>query len=331
MTALAFGVGQQEYWQYRNLEHSSPTYWLDYIRGAGLAPEQYRIGVKFTAWWLVRHLHWHFRYGFALLDLIGLITAVLLTYNMLERRPAVRDASLALQWFAAAVTFGLAAYYLMWVGFFFRPETLPSVGLTAVMAWLWAARHKSGAGRNAVIAGGLLLASAAMGWVRADIPCALNGGFFLISLTRSGKDLSLPRRLATVTSLLCVAVAAGTQFYIMHVLYPQATYGTIPRIMVFRELKRPLGLVAFLIFMLPILWTGLEAWQKRTRMDGWSRGLIFGSTIYLLTWIVMGRIEEVRIFIPFALALAPLTAELALRRLAGGFPPSAMQAPEGEA
>jgi hypothetical protein len=31
-------------------------------------------------------------------------------------------------------------------------------------------------------------------------------------------------------------------------------------------------------------------------------------------WVTVGRIREVRIFLPFALALAPLTVELAMQR-----------------
>jgi hypothetical protein len=35
-------------------------------------------------------------------------------------------------------------------------------------------------------------------------------------------------------------------------------------------------------------------------------------------WVVVGKIAEVRIFLPFALALAPLTAELAMQRFLSG-------------
>jgi hypothetical protein len=35
--------------------------------------------------------------------------------------------------------------------------------------------------------------------------------------------------------------------------------------------------------------------------------------VFLAMWVTVGRIKEVRIFLPFALALAPLTAELAMQ------------------
>jgi len=39
-----------------------------------------------------------------------------------------------------------------------------------------------------------------------------------------------------------------------------------------------------------------------------------GALIFLGMWVTVGRIEEVRIFLPFALALVPLTIEIALQQ-----------------
>lgn len=315
LVALAAGVCDQTYWQYSNVDHYWPAYWLPFVHGTGLAPEQYRIGVKFAAWWLVEHLHWGFRHGFVLMDVVGLVAAVLLTYNLLERRQAIREARIELQCFAAVVVFALAAYYLGWVLFFFRPETLPSVGLTLLLAWLWTARGKESSGGRIATVPALILASAAQAWIRADIPCALNAGILLICITRYGRDLPLPKRTAILTAVACIAVAAGTQLYIMRVMYPHASYGPIPVFMVTRDLHMWLGLPPFIVFMLPVVWTGLQAWRERASLDGPSLGILIGAAIYLFLWILMGKIDEVRIFIPFALALSPLTAELALRKI----------------
>jgi len=37
--------------------------------------------------------------------------------------------------------------------------------------------------------------------------------------------------------------------------------------------------------------------------------------VYAVLWCTIGKIDEVRIFLPFALALAPLTAEMATLRV----------------
>ena len=42
--------------------------------------------------------------------------------------------------------------------------------------------------------------------------------------------------------------------------------------------------------------------------------MLTGALIFLGMWVTVGRIEEVRIFLPFALALVPLTIEIALQQ-----------------
>lgn len=313
LLAAVLGFCDQSYWQYSDVDHYFKGYWMPFVQGMGAAPEQYRIGVKMTAWWLVRHLSWDFRYGFTLMDVIASIAGALLVYDLLLRRPAIRTASTALQWFASAGLVLLVCYYMAWVGFFFRPETLPSFGLTACMAWLWTRRRDGNGGVLTIC--GLLAAAAAQAWIRADIPCALNAGIFFASLTRAGRGLSISRRTALVTSGACIALAAGTQLYIMRVLYPHASYGNIPLFMVTHDLHQPLTFPPFLIFTLPVIWTGVQAWRRRSMLDTGSRGLLLGAAIYLVLWILMGKLDEVRIFIPFAIAIIPVTMELAVQRI----------------
>ena len=123
-----------------------------------------------------------------------------------------------------------------------------------------------------------------------------------------------------MTSAVCIAIAAGTQLYIMHVVYPQASYGRIPVFMVTRDLHQPLTYPPFLIFILPVVWTAVEAWRQRAALDTGSRGLLLGAAIYFVLWVVMGKLDEVRIFIPFAVVLIPITMELAIRRTSFGTP-----------
>jgi len=316
--AAVLGVCDQNYWLYSNVDHYFSGNWMPYVRGTGGAPEQYRIGVKMVAWWFVKHLSWGFRHGFSLMDVITSTVGVLLVYQLLLGRPTIRAASTAVQWFASAGFALLVCYYMAWVGFFFRPETLPSFGLTACMAWLWTRR--SGEGTAGWTICGLLLCAAAQSWIRADIPCALNAGMFLASLTRRGGGLSISRRKALVTSASCVAVSVGTQLYIMRVLYPHASYGGTPLFMLTHDIRQPLTFPPFLIFMLPLAWTAVQAWRQRCAVDTRSWGLLLAAAIYFLLWVVLGKLDEVRIFIPFAVVLIPLTMELAVRRIAPGAP-----------
>jgi hypothetical protein len=314
LIAAVLGVCDQSYWQYSEVDHFIKSYWMPFIRGTGPAPEQYRIGVKMAAWWLVDHLSWGFRYGYTLMDVMASTVGVLLVYDLLLRRQIIRTASAASQWFASAGFALLVCYYMAWVGFYFRPETLPSFGLTAAMVWLWTYRTNQRSGTSLIVCG-LVVCAAAQAWIRADIPCALDAGMLLVSLTRTGEGLSIPRRAALVTSALCIAIALGTQLYIMRVLYPHASYGNTPIFMVTRDLRQPLTFPPFLIFVVPLVWTAVQAWRQRSALDTSSRGLLFGSGIYVLLWILFGKLDEVRIYIPFAVALIPVTMELAVRRI----------------
>jgi hypothetical protein len=114
---------------------------------------------------------------------------------------------------------------------------------------------------------------------------------------------------------LCIAIAVGTQIYIMRMLYPHASYGNTPLFMVTHDLRQPLTFPPFLVFVVPLVWTAVQAWRQRSALDTSSRGLLFGSGIYILLWILFGKLDEVRICIPFAVALIPVTMELAVRRI----------------
>jgi hypothetical protein len=87
-----------------------------------------------------------------------------------------------------------------------------------------------------------------------------------------------------------------------------------------RDLRDPFIFPPFLLFMVPLAWTAVQAWRQRAMLDTGSRALLLGAAIYLVLWIVFGKLDEVRIFIPFAIVLIPITMELAVRRISFGAP-----------
>lgn len=315
--AAVLGVCDRSYWLYSNTDRYWPTYWMPFIHGTELAPEQYRIGVKLAAWWLVRHLHWGFRHGFALMDLVAAVPGTLLLYDVLRQKRWYRSSTVELQALASAIFVLLTCFYLAWIESYFRPETLPTTGLVAVMVWLWSRRGSAPFSivRESSIACGLLAASALQSFIRADVVCILSAGMLVVSVVRWGPGLSLRRGAAILTSCACGALAVAIQLYIMKVKYPHASYGPIPILMVLHDLHQPLSFPPFVFFMVPIAWTAVRFWRRRPPEDAANSGLLLASVLYLLLWIVMGKLDEVRIFVPFALGLAPLTAELAVRAI----------------
>src|SRR5437879_13900203 len=96
------------------------------VSGTGNAPGQYRIGVIDTAYFLARHLHVGMRHTLALLDVISGLIAVFALFLVLQRSAVYRKASVATQWFGAASFIILVQFYLAWLLWYMRPETLPT-------------------------------------------------------------------------------------------------------------------------------------------------------------------------------------------------------------
>ena len=89
-----------------------------------------------------------------------------------------------------------------------------------------------------------MLALAAMqGFIRPDLIVAAHLGILVVCMTRMGSGFPLSRAVQAATSVLAVLIAGGIQFYLMHVVYPQATYGTTPVFELGLNLTQPLGMV----------------------------------------------------------------------------------------
>ena len=151
------------------------------------------------------------------------------------------------------------------------------------------------------------------GFVRADVALGLHAGILLVCMTRAGEELALPRAIQAVVSAISILLTGGIQYYLMRVVYPNATYQGTPVFQLFLNLTHPS--VPFLLFIGPYAWTMWVILRKmRGQMRGPTAALGIGSAIFMGMWWTLGRIEEVRIFLPFALAISPTTVMAALWR-----------------
>jgi hypothetical protein len=333
LSAIVLSVGYLDYWAYSQAFYREPKIWMDVVSGTGSAPGQYRIGVIDTAYFLARHLHLGMRHTLALLDVISGLIAVFALFMVLQRSAVYRRAKVATQWFGAASFLILVQFYLAWLLWYQRPETLPTAAILAVSLLLVAGSPRSkGAGRIGTIGTvgtvtGLLLLAVAQGFVRADVAFALHVGILLVCITSSGKGFALQRGVQAGTSLIAVLLALGIQYDLMKRVYPQATYGDTQVLQLFLNLKAPWGYAPFVLFLLPMGWTAVMLVRRRYQVGSAGIGMFTAAVIFLGMWVVVGKIAEVRIFLPFALALAPLTVELAMQRFLPGVDGS--EAPAG--
>jgi hypothetical protein len=311
------GICSRGYGYYNQQWKADPSLWTSVLRGKSAAPEQYRVGVVMTANWMGQIFHLRLSQAFGVLDLLGSVLAVLLLYGILLRTRTFREASLPVQWFGSATFLALTIYYVDWTSWYQKVATLPTAGLVAVMLWMWTPNpgaRPSGA-RQALLAAGFFLIAMAQAFVRADVALLVCVGIFIASLMRIGGELALPRYAALATSLIAAMAVAGVQLYLMRIRYPNAGYDGVPVFMLKHDFKKVFMWASCLIFLAPFLWTAVQARRRRFAGEGAGAGFLIAAVGYLGLWLVLGRLDEVRIFIPMALVNLPLTAELAMRKV----------------
>jgi len=284
---------------------------MDVVNGTADAPNQYRIGVIDTAYFLAQHTHLALRYMLAGLDVIAAFIAVFALFFVLRRSAVYREAGLGGQWFGAAGFLVIVQFYLAWLLWYQRPETLTTAAILALALMLLTVRLPAG---MAVI--GFLLLAVAQGFVRADVGFALHLGILLVCLAPLGRGFALSRGLQVGTSFAALLIVVGIQYWLMQRAFLQAHYVRTAIFQLLTNLSSPAYWIPFVLFMVPFAWT---VWMvRRYRSGAAGVAMLAGALIFLGMWLVAGRMKEVRIFLPFALALAPLTIEIAMQRFLPG-------------
>jgi hypothetical protein len=287
--------------------------WSGVLQGTAAAPEQYRIGVVLTADWLARLLHMKLSQSFGVLDLVGSLVCALLLYQVLERKEIYSTAPLLLQWFGSAGFLALTIYYIDWSSWYQKVATLPTAGGVALMVWLWTPQaERASTAKQYAIATAFFVLAVAQAFVRADVMLMICAGIFVASLFRWSPNLSVGRPLALAVSALAAIAVLATQFYLMKIRYPHATYEGVPVFMLKHDFKRLNEWATWYIFLAPFLWTAGRTFRRRFHVEGAGAAFLVGGLGYILVWLVLGRLDEVRIFIPMAMASVPLTIELAM-------------------
>jgi hypothetical protein len=311
-----------DFFGYRAQGFTAEQAWIDRIHGLAPAPEQYRIAIAWLAHALAVDLHIKFRMAFASIDLLCGLIAVLVLFSVLERTVAYREASPLGRWFGAAVFVLLIEWFLAWLLWLQKPETLPAAMLVALMLWLWQPGRQPG--QPAARAVALAVLSLLLATFRADIACLLNAGILLFVLTKPGLPLSMPRSLACAVSFVGALTAGIVQLFLMLVAFPHASYGRVKIIQLLPNIVHGTRWPPFLLFLLPLAWMAVQVARRRYTRNAAGLAFLVGAALFGLLWLAIGEIDEVRIFLPFAFALAPLTAEMAILRAEQSGPTTAL-------
>lgn len=274
--------------------------------GTDHAPNQYRIGIAYPVKFLAEGLSIRrFYILYVSIDFVCAVAICLLFYSSLCRSAFFQG--LSPQWRTTAVAFFLASliFPFAWVVPWQRPETLPT-GLYLALIFTLLDRVRS----YRLWFAAILLATLWQAFIRADVPAIFGLALAFFSLTPRAAEMLGSRKFGVAAGLAIAAIAIAVQTWLKLILFPHATYAPdTPVIQFFSNLKIR-TLTTFVIAMLPYMLVLGVAARHWKRMDPEDILAIFASCIYLPLWWTVGVTGEVRIFVPFLLALTPAAAKL---------------------
>jgi hypothetical protein len=318
LTAAVAAMSYLDYFQYKRTGLGEPGAWDALAAGHGSAPDQYRVSVVLAARWLATHLHGRLPLAMTLIDLGCALIAVHLLWSVFTRTTLYRTADTQLRWLGAAAFILLPPWYFGWLFWLSKPETLPAAMLLTAMLWLWQLPSEVPSGRWAPLRIVVLLAlTLLLSTIRADEACFFNLGMAFLAWRRWSKAdrLALSRSTAVITGLVGALLAGAVQLFLIRCVFPQAHYGLIKFWQLWPNLHHASRWPPFVSFGLPVGWTAVQVVRRRFRDDAAGIGVLCGAAVFVALWAVIGKFDEVRVFLPFALALAPLTAQMAMLRV----------------
>jgi hypothetical protein len=296
-----------DYWAYSVDYHQHPETYELFMRGEGTAPAQYRIGLIAAAKVLHNVARLGYRHSFTLFDFVFALAALFLLRGVLAGTRSFQAAEPLSRWLRLAVVLGLASFYFSWSLWYQRPETMACAFYTACSLYLLTVVRS-----QPLAVAGLVLLATWQGFVRADVAILFHFGLFVYVLLRGGRDFLASRTALLLTSFICCVLPTAILWVLMHKVFPQATYGDTKVFQLLFNLS-PTQFIACLLFLVPVLYTCKRALAglRDGRLEGPQGALLLGSLLYFVSWALVGRLQEVRIFVPFAMALMPLGANLA--------------------
>ena len=300
-----------DYWAYSQQFRLNPESIAALASGTGLAPAQYRVGIIYAAKLILSFSHGHlsYRHSFAAFDFIFALSSILLTRSVLVRTRSFQEAPPFSQWLRIFILLGLSVYYLNWSMWYQRPETWAcTLFVAASMYLLYAVRS------GFAVAACLITLAVVQGCIRSDVAILFHFALFVYVFFRGARGFLVNKGTLLGTSFFGGLISTAILWTLIHEIFPHATYGDTPVFQLVRNLSPVQWIPAFL-FLAPTLYTYLRGTWGGKSNEGPSDVLLLASVLYLASWAAVGRLEEVRIFIPFAFALMPQTANALAGRL----------------
>lgn len=277
--------------------------------------DQYRIGVPFLAHFLEVHTHLEMRQSIPLIEAICFAGGLVCLYRLLIASPMFRNFSSARRLFAFGLFFAAAQLPILWIFPWERPETLPT------MFFLAAASIVILESRIPLALACLLavVLSFAQSLARTDAPAFLGAATLIaIPFVRFRR----PRWATALLGLLCIFIAGVMQLYLRNRfpdIHPAQVMATVRLSENFNPFIAPIHVPVFLTAMLPFFFSLELVRRYRLRLDATDWLTLITALLYFPVYVLLGIVQEVRIYVPYLFLLSPAFAKVWVQFLS---PPS---------
>jgi hypothetical protein len=278
-------------------------------------PDAYRVAIPALAHLVMRVCHTQDAAKIAAaFDFVSGFLACYLFYRITVDRLPETEEMAARRLILAALFLAILQFPVAWIVPWQRPETLPTSLFLAIAVFSFARLRRSFLWMGVILAAPLVQA-----FVRADVPLVFGVALVALSLLPGSLDGYGSRRQLFSLGSLIVLISGGIQAYLQFVrfrnLHPWPSEKVIALSV---NLHSGHLLLVFFVASLPFLLFAVFLAVKRPALDAEDRLILIVSSLYLALWFIAGMVDEVRLYVPFMMALSTVAARV-LGSWMGGF------------
>jgi hypothetical protein len=271
------------------------------------APDAYRVAIPALGRLLLRMFRLKDPTGVAAaLDFFFSFFALYLFYRLATDDSPFPKGERTQRIVIVALFLAFVQFPIAWVVPWRRPETLPSAFFLA-FALFCLARARKG-----IIWSVLLLAAAAwQAFVRFDVAFVFGIALVLLSLGRRTLE-EFGSRSSNLLRGICITVIVGAvQGYLQLIRFPHLQYWPGVDVVQFKNNLQLHDLSNCVIALFPFLLLAIFLVMKRIRLQAIDAVVVASSALYFPLWFTVGVAAEVRIYVPFMMALCVVAARVA--------------------
>ena len=303
------------YWRLSQEDHaginqeSGMFYHDPVVKNEANAPYQYRIGLALVVEFIRTHSSLQLRHIYGAIDGITMfLSIILIIYNLFLPNKNYFEHSIQL-----LIIIVLWSYQLLWTLTWYPvPYTFPALFYVTCFYTFYFAWNSKSRSKWKLVSFGLItfLLSFYFCFIRPDVSLALGIGYLFTASAyiffnhKSGISPSV--FLYGIYAGIIVIVSLVLQFYLIMV-FPNAINDSEVAFQLMKNFNL-WRLIPFILFMLPIFFAYFLMLQKKFILStNYSNSaLLFSGIVYILIWLMYGKIDEVRIIVPFSFLIVAI-------------------------